>query len=58
MAASAIVDHVRARLAGYKKPTRIFFLDALPRNASMKIQKRDLRAMFDDPHEVKSANRR
>ncbi|TML08453.1 MAG: hypothetical protein E6G39_17870 [Actinobacteria bacterium] len=58
LAASAIVDHVRARLAGYKKPTRIFFLDALPRNASMKIQKRDLRAMFDDPHEVKSANRR
>ena len=45
---SSIVDHVRARLAGYKKPTRVFFLDALPRNASMKVQKRDLRAMFDD----------
>jgi long-chain acyl-CoA synthetase len=42
-----IVDHVRARLASYKKPTRVFFVDALPRNASMKVQKRVLRAMFD-----------
>lgn len=45
---AAIVDHVRARLASYKKPTRVFFLDALPRNASMKVQKRVLRAMFDE----------
>jgi fatty-acyl-CoA synthase len=63
---SAIVDHVRARLASYKKPTRVFFLDALPRNASMKVQKRVLRDMFDDAgaagpagndHDVSSANR-
>ncbi|MEO8696531.1 MAG: AMP-binding protein [Acidimicrobiales bacterium] len=47
LADAAIVDHVRARLASYKKPTRVFFLDALPRNASMKVQKRVLRAMFD-----------
>jgi acyl-CoA synthetase (AMP-forming)/AMP-acid ligase II len=44
---TAIVDHVRANLASYKKPTRVFFVDALPRNASMKVQKRVLRAMFD-----------
>jgi acyl-CoA synthetase (AMP-forming)/AMP-acid ligase II len=43
----AVVDHVRARLASYKKPTRVFFVDALPRNASMKVQKRVLRTMFD-----------
>ena len=29
LADAAIVDHVRARLASYKKPTRVFFLDAL-----------------------------
>jgi acyl-CoA synthetase (AMP-forming)/AMP-acid ligase II len=48
LADATIVDHVRARLASYKKPTRVFFLDALPRNASMKVQKRVLRAMFDE----------
>jgi acyl-CoA synthetase (AMP-forming)/AMP-acid ligase II len=53
----AIVDHVRARLASYKKPTRVFFLDALPRNASMKVQKRVLRDMFD-AQDVSSANLR
>jgi acyl-coenzyme A synthetase/AMP-(fatty) acid ligase len=48
-------------LASYKKPTRVFFVDALPRNASMKVQKRVLRAMFEgttDVHDVSSANRR
>jgi fatty-acyl-CoA synthase len=61
LAAPAIVDHVRGRLASYKKPTRVFFVDALPRNASMKVQKRVLRAMFEgttDVHDVSSANRR
>jgi acyl-CoA synthetase (AMP-forming)/AMP-acid ligase II len=48
LADRAIVDHVRARLASYKKPTRVFFVDALPRNASMKVQKRVLRAQFDN----------
>jgi acyl-CoA synthetase (AMP-forming)/AMP-acid ligase II len=39
-----VVSHVRSRLAGYKKPTVVRFLDALPRNASMKVQKHLLRA--------------
>ncbi|MEO5839896.1 MAG: AMP-binding protein [Acidimicrobiales bacterium] len=51
----AIVDHVRSRLASYKKPTRVFFLDALPRNASMKVQKRALRDRFDRPGETSTA---
>jgi acyl-CoA synthetase (AMP-forming)/AMP-acid ligase II len=55
LADSAIVDHVRARLASYKKPTRVFFLDALPRNASMKVQKRVLRAMYDEAGEASEA---
>jgi acyl-CoA synthetase (AMP-forming)/AMP-acid ligase II len=38
-----VIDFMRSRLASYKKPTRVVFLDALPRNASMKVQKHRLR---------------
>jgi len=36
--------HVKANLAGYKTPREIEFLDELPRNATGKVLKRDLRA--------------
>jgi acyl-CoA synthetase (AMP-forming)/AMP-acid ligase II len=36
--------HVKANLAGYKTPREIEFLEELPRNATGKILKRDLRA--------------
>jgi acyl-CoA synthetase (AMP-forming)/AMP-acid ligase II len=39
-----VIAHVRTRLASYKKPTSVVFVDALPRNASMKVQKHLLRA--------------
>jgi fatty-acyl-CoA synthase len=35
--------HVRGRLAGYKRPKYVVFADALPKNPSGKILKRDLR---------------
>jgi fatty-acyl-CoA synthase len=35
-------EHVRARLAGYKVPRDVVFLDELPRNASGKVMARDL----------------
>lgn len=39
---------VRERLAGFKVPVRILFMDeTLPRNANGKIMKRDLKALFD-----------
>jgi len=41
-----IVGACRASLAGYKKPKRVFFVDELPRNASGKILKRELRERF------------
>ncbi|WP_257556018.1 fatty acyl-CoA synthetase [Sphingobium sp. CFD-2] len=40
----AMLDaYCRERLAAYKRPKRFFFLDALPKNASGKVLKRELR---------------
>ena len=44
VAADALVEHCRARLARYKVPKDITFLDALPRNPSGKVLKRELRS--------------
>lgn len=37
--AEQVVAHCRQRLASYKKPTMVVFLDALPRTASLKVQR-------------------
>jgi acyl-CoA synthetase (AMP-forming)/AMP-acid ligase II len=39
------IQFCRERLAGYKKPTAVVFVDRLPRNASDKVLRRDLRQM-------------
>jgi fatty-acyl-CoA synthase len=42
-----VVEHVRGRLAGYKKPRFVHFLDALPRTASTRqVQKTLLREQW------------
>jgi acyl-CoA synthetase (AMP-forming)/AMP-acid ligase II len=42
-----VIEHVRARLAGYKKPRFVHFLDALPRTASTRqVQKTLLREQW------------
>ena len=38
-----LIEHCRAHLAKFKVPTRVEFLDSLPRNPSGKILKRELR---------------
>jgi malonyl-CoA/methylmalonyl-CoA synthetase len=43
---AAIVAQLRARLAHYKVPRHVHFVDALPRNAMGKVQKNVLRARF------------
>jgi fatty-acyl-CoA synthase len=44
--AAELVAHVRGRLASFKLPKAIHFVDELPRNASGKILKRELRDRF------------
>ena len=41
-----LIAYCREHLAGYKRPTQVGFLTALPRNASGKVLKRELRAPF------------
>jgi fatty-acyl-CoA synthase len=41
-----LIAHARERLSAYKAPKRVLFTDALPRNASGKILKRELRDRF------------
>ncbi len=42
--AQGVKDYVKAHLAGYKVPRDVVFLDALPRNATGKVLKRELRS--------------
>lgn len=42
--------HCRAALGGFKLPRRYSFVDALPRNASGKVLKRELRAAYWEGH--------
>ena len=41
--AQALMEHCRARLAGYKKPRHVVFVEALPRNSLGKVLKAELR---------------
>jgi malonyl-CoA/methylmalonyl-CoA synthetase len=43
-----IIAALRSRLAGYKVPKRVVFVDALPRNTMAKVQKNVLREQFKD----------
>ncbi|MBX6393153.1 MAG: AMP-binding protein, partial [Burkholderiales bacterium] len=44
-----IIDALRPRLANYKVPKRVHFVDSLPRNAMGKVQKAALRERFSKP---------
>lgn len=43
-----LLAHAREKLAAFKAPKRVVFVDELPRNASGKILKRELRDRFAD----------
>ncbi|MGW4437737.1 acyl-CoA synthetase [Streptomyces sp. NPDC004596] len=44
--ADQLTEHVRHKLAPFKAPKRVLFVDELPRNASGKVLKRELRDRF------------
>ena len=46
LSAQDVIDFARANLARFKCPTSVDFVDALPRNPSGKILKKDLRAPY------------
>ncbi len=39
----ALIEHCRTVIAGYKKPTHVRIVDALPRNNLAKVVKEELR---------------
>ncbi|MGI9094573.1 MAG: AMP-binding protein [Thermoleophilaceae bacterium] len=45
----ALKSYVKSNLAGYKVPREIWFLDELPRNATGKVLKRELKKMEEAP---------
>ncbi|TDB04276.1 malonate--CoA ligase [Halomonas marinisediminis] len=45
-----VLGHLEGRLARYKQPRRVFFIDSLPRNTMGKVQKNQLRQQFDDTY--------
>jgi len=44
--ADDVIAHCRERMAGFKTPKRVVIVDALPKNASGKILKRELRERY------------
>ena len=43
--ADEVGEHCKSRIASYKKPKHVYFVEALPRNALGKVTKNDLRGM-------------
>jgi fatty-acyl-CoA synthase len=41
-----VIGHCKKRIAGYKAPTSVDFVDAIPRTATGKVQKFRLREPF------------
>ncbi|TDL34172.1 o-succinylbenzoate--CoA ligase [Jeotgalibacillus sp. S-D1] len=48
---SALTEYCLDRLAGYKVPKTIYFMDKLPRNASNKLLRRELKKKLEAEHE-------
>ncbi|MEO1275483.1 MAG: malonyl-CoA synthase [Pseudomonadota bacterium] len=46
--AEAVLAPLKERVAKFKQPKRVVFVDALPRNAMGKVQKKDLRETYAD----------
>ncbi|EPC02119.1 malonyl-CoA synthase [Litchfieldella anticariensis FP35 = DSM 16096] len=47
---ASVLDALTGRLAKYKQPKRVFFVDNLPRNTMGKVQKNQLRQQYEDTY--------
>ncbi|MCB1632672.1 MAG: hypothetical protein KDI23_12630, partial [Pseudomonadales bacterium] len=45
---SEVIAHCRVHMAQFKVPKAVVFVDALPKNPSGKLLKRELRTRFSD----------
>ncbi len=52
LSAADITDPLADRLARFKQPKRVYFVDALPRNAMGKVQKNALRETYADTYKA------
>jgi acyl-CoA synthetase (AMP-forming)/AMP-acid ligase II len=51
VSADALIDFCKGRLAGFKRPRSVDFVAELPRNASGKVLKKDLREKYWEGHD-------
>ena len=49
---AAVIDGCREYVAGYKKPKRVHFIDALPRNLAGKVNKAELKQTIEALHRL------
>ncbi|WP_249977762.1 malonate--CoA ligase [Vreelandella olivaria] len=49
---TTILGYLEGRLAKYKQPKRVFFVDSLPRNTMGKVQKNELRKRFSGTYQT------
>jgi len=49
-----VLDALATRLAGFKRPKRVLFVDDLPRNTMGKVQKAILRERYAELYDVRS----
>ena len=47
--AQDLIEHCHQRLASFKRPSSVVFIDKLPRNVMGKVLKRDLREQYGQP---------
>lgn len=46
VSSDAIVDHCRRNLAGFKKPTKVIFVESLPKTTSLKLKRVEIRELL------------
>jgi len=46
---AVVMAHCDQHLGRYKRPKRVFFIEAMPKNASGKVMKRELRLKYSEP---------